>query len=177
MTACPDGLAARGTPLAPPKPSSRPIPRAIVPPMAFRAEMTVRFGDIDHAGIVYYPRFFHYFHIGLEEFFSKALGVEYHLVLDEHRIGLPTAHLEVDFLRPLRFGDHIDVVMEILEIGRSSATWRYVAKTKSGATVAVAKIVTVCVDIDTLAPIPLPDWLREGLSDHMASTGEIFPGR
>jgi hypothetical protein len=27
--------------------------------MAFRSLLKVRFGDIDHAGIVYYPRFLH----------------------------------------------------------------------------------------------------------------------
>jgi acyl-CoA thioesterase FadM len=37
--------------------------------MAFRSQLIIRFGDIDRAGIVYYPRFLHYFHVALEEFF------------------------------------------------------------------------------------------------------------
>ena len=39
--------------------------------MAFRTSIKVRFGDVDHAGIVYYPRFYIYFH----EVYVDALGV------------------------------------------------------------------------------------------------------
>ena len=43
--------------------------------MAFRSKLKIRFGDIDRAGIVYYPRFMHYFHVAKEEFFAAELGV------------------------------------------------------------------------------------------------------
>ena len=43
--------------------------------MAFRSQLKIRFGDIDRAGIVYYPRFMHYFHVALEEFFAGKLGM------------------------------------------------------------------------------------------------------
>jgi 4-hydroxybenzoyl-CoA thioesterase len=45
--------------------------------MAFRSQLKIRFGDIDRAGIVYYPRFLQYFHVALEEFFADELGIEY----------------------------------------------------------------------------------------------------
>ena len=77
--------------------------------MPFRSQLKIRFGDIDHAGIVYYPRFLHYFHVALEEFFGQALEVDYPVLFDQHRIGLPTVHLETDFRRSLRYGDLIDV--------------------------------------------------------------------
>ena len=67
--------------------------------MRFRARLSVRFGDIDHAGIVYYPRFLHYFHVALEEFFSRRLGRPYHRCLDDERVGLPTVRLEIDLNR------------------------------------------------------------------------------
>ncbi|MCA1633568.1 MAG: hypothetical protein LC802_07595 [Acidobacteria bacterium] len=35
--------------------------------MSFSTRITVRFGDTDPAGLVYYPNIFHYFHIALEE--------------------------------------------------------------------------------------------------------------
>ena len=70
--------------------------------MAFRSRLKIRFGDIDRAGIVYYPRVMHYFHVALEEFFASELGMEYRVVVEAHRIGLPTVHLETDFSRPFR---------------------------------------------------------------------------
>ena len=50
--------------------------------MAFRSQLKIRFGDIDRAGIVYYPRFMHYFHVALEEFFASELGIGYHVVVE-----------------------------------------------------------------------------------------------
>ena len=43
--------------------------------MPFRAPIKVCFSDIDNAGIVYYPRFTHYFHLAMEEFFSSEMGM------------------------------------------------------------------------------------------------------
>jgi 4-hydroxybenzoyl-CoA thioesterase len=65
-------------------------------PNPFRAHLLVRFGDIDEAGFVYYPRLVHYFHVAMEEFFANVLGVDYPTFLAEHRLGLPTARLEDD---------------------------------------------------------------------------------
>jgi len=36
--------------------------------MAFRSKLKIRFGGIDRVGIVYYPRFMHYFHVAMDSF-------------------------------------------------------------------------------------------------------------
>jgi 4-hydroxybenzoyl-CoA thioesterase len=128
--------------------------------VAFRAHLKVRFGDIDHAGIVYYPRFLHYFHVALEEFFSAEVGAEYHALINEQRVGLPVVHLEIDFRRPLRFGDEIEVEVRGLELGTTSVTWRYAVWKQDGSLAAEATIVTVSLDMDTFEKRPLPDWVR-----------------
>ena len=51
--------------------------------MAFRTPIKVCFADIDNAGIVYYPRFLHYFHLAMEEFFAQTLGIDYADVLHQ----------------------------------------------------------------------------------------------
>jgi 4-hydroxybenzoyl-CoA thioesterase len=61
--------------------------------MAFRAPIKVCFGDIDNAGIVYYPRFMHYFHLAMEKFFTVELGIDYTDILYGHNLSLPTVHL------------------------------------------------------------------------------------
>jgi len=93
--------------------------------MAFRARLKVRFGDIDNAGIVYYPRFVHYFHVTLEEFFNTELRIDYAKVFQKHRIAFPTVHLETDFRQRLRHGDRIEVEVKVLKIGRTSIAWGY----------------------------------------------------
>ena len=139
--------------------------------MPYRAELKVRFADIDHAGIVYYPRFVHYFHVAMEEFFSEALGVDYSRVLDEQRFGLPTVRLETDFRRPLRYGDRIEIEVAVEGIGVTSIHWRYrVFKRGEAELVALGRIVTAGLDLDRFVKREVPQWLRDALAPHLVAT-------
>ena len=130
--------------------------------MAFRSQLKIRFGDIDRAGIVYYPRFMHYFHVALEEFFAGELGIEYHDVVETHRIGLPTVHLESDFSRPFSYGDNIEVEVSVLKVGRSSIVFGYrVFKQGETEPRIVGHNVTVCLDMDSFKKLEIPDWFRQ----------------
>lgn len=139
--------------------------------MPFRSSLTIRFGDIDHAGIVYYPRFLHYFHVALEEFFPARLGIEYPTLINKHRIGLPTVHLETDFSRPLRYGDKIEVEVGVRDIGRTSISFSYrVFKPGVEKPLIVGYNIVVCMDMEKFRKIEVPDWLRRTLQDCQSST-------
>ena len=132
--------------------------------MAFRSQFKIRFGDIDHAGIVYYPRFLHYFHVALEEFFGQELEIDYPVLIDEHRIGLPTVHLETDWSRPLRYGDTIEVEVSVSKIGKTSITFAYcVFKKGEDRPWVVGHNVVVCLNMNTFTKKDIPDWLRRKL--------------
>ncbi len=138
--------------------------------MPFRSLLKIRFGDIDHAGIVYYPRFLHYFHVALEEFFGQELGVDYPVLIDTHRIGLPTVHLETDFSRPLRYGDRIEVEVSVLKIGKTAITFGYrVYKSGESGPCIAGHNVTVCLDMDTFQKRDIPAWLRQRLEKQLCS--------
>ncbi len=130
--------------------------------MAFRSQLKIRFGDIDRAGIVYYPRFMHYFHVALEEFFAGELGIEYHDMVETHHIGLPTVHLETDFSRPFSYGDNMAVEVSVLKVGRSSITFGYRAFKKDEIEPRiVGHNVTVCLEMDSFKKLEIPDWFRQ----------------
>lgn len=134
--------------------------------MAYRARLKVRFSDIDRAGIVYYPRFLHYFHVAMEEFFAEQVGIDYAEVIDRRRFGLPTVHLDVDFRRPLRYGDALDVEVRVVEIGRTSIRWSYrIFRAGEDEALAEGRTVTVGLDLDTYEKMEIPDWLRERLAE------------
>ncbi len=130
--------------------------------MTFSAEFSVRFGEIDQARVVYYPRFFHYFHQAFEEWFARALGVSYPDLVLKENVGFPSVRVETEFLAPLRYGDKIRVDLELLEIGRTSITVRYtLVRLADGATSARATIKNVAIDNDTFKPVPISDdWRR-----------------
>jgi 4-hydroxybenzoyl-CoA thioesterase len=125
-------------------------------------QQTVRFGDVDGAGIVYYPRFFNYFHVAFEDFFNRNAGVPYDQILAKERVGFPTVHVETDFGIPLRHGDAIDVEMTVSKIGKSSFTSTY-RVLRAGKLCARAEITTATVDLDQMQAIPIPDKYRAAL--------------
>ena len=135
----------------------------------YRAQLVVRFGDIDQAGIVYYPRLINYFHVAMEEFFAEALDLNYPRFLEEHQLGLPAAHLEVDFQKPLRYGDHLAIEVRIEKIGTTSIAWRYrIFRGDEDQPSTQARIVTVNVDMKSFDKTPVPDWLRQRLEQYQA---------
>ena len=52
-------------------------------PGMFSTPYTVRFADVDNAGIFYYPRFFHMFHVSFEVWWERGVGRPYHIVIGE----------------------------------------------------------------------------------------------
>ena len=124
----------------------------------FACEIPIRFGDVDHARIVYYPHFFHFCHVAMEELFAKAVGVPYHEVIGRERLGYPTVHIETDFEKTVGFGETLKMEVSVLRIGRSSVDFRFEGRRGSdGATAFVAKITTVCVDMDRFSSVPIPE--------------------
>ncbi len=129
--------------------------------MGFRTSVQVRFGDVDHAGIVYYPQFFIYFHEAFEDFFNDA-GISYVQLLDERRIGFPTVHVETDYKPPLRYGDQLDIEVAVGKLTRRSLVMRYDGyRHRDGKLSVSCTITTVCVDMTTFSSREIPADLRE----------------
>ena len=129
---------------------------------AYETPIKIRFSDIDHAGIVYYPRIIHYFHLAFEEFFGDCVGTHYSRVLDEWKLGFPAVRVHVDFRRPLAYGDTVIVAMETARIGRASLEMRYrLRKEGEEEIVAEGRVTTVTTNMATFRPRPLPAELRE----------------
>jgi len=137
--------------------------------MPFRTPIKVCFADIDNAGIVYYPRFMHYFHLAMEEFFAAEIGINYADVLHKRDLSLPTVHLESDFRRRLRYGDQINMEVRVIHIGKTSITWGYRGYRINAEEeiVVEGENVTVCVKTNTFEKIEVPEWLRKALTNYM----------
>jgi 4-hydroxybenzoyl-CoA thioesterase len=139
----------------------------------YETDVKVRFGDIDHAGIVFYPRISGYFHVAMEEFFADRVGLPYHELIDDRRLGLPTVHAEIDYRAPLVFGDVARIAVSFLDVGETSVTMRYrVRKNGTGDPCVTARITAVCVDMETFRPVRIPDDLREVFRAHAAAKGD-----
>ena len=128
--------------------------------MAFRTSVPVRFGDVDHAGIVFYPKFFVYFHEAFERFFDDA-RITYERLIGERRLGFPTVHIDCDYKAPLRYGDSLDLELSVPRVGNRSATFRYAGyRHRDGMHAVTAEITCACVDMDKFQALEIPADLR-----------------
>ncbi|MBI3932928.1 MAG: acyl-CoA thioesterase [Acidobacteria bacterium] len=125
----------------------------------FTTTILVRFGDLDAAGIAYYPRLVNYLHAAFEDFFSGHVGRPYPEVYREG-IGFPTVKVEMEFLSPVHYGDRVEIEVTVERVGRSSVQIRYEGSV-GGYPVFRARNVAVVVDMRTFKPMALPQWLRE----------------
>ena len=142
--------------------------------MPFNTRITVRFGDCDPAGLVYYPTILHYLHIAMEEFFRERCGIEYHRLMADERIGFPTVNTQTEFFVPLVYGDEAEIEVRVLKVGNSSLTLGYTLRRASdGRVCATARNVHVAMDLDTRRSRPIPLNYRGCLEVELTPTDQM----
>ena len=152
----------------------------------FVAQLPVRFSDVDHAGIVYFPRFFHYFHVAFEEMWRARVGARaYSDLLDRDHVGFPAVRAECDFRSPLRFGDTAEIALSIkphrhsaalpaghmsrpsiARLGGKSITFRYrVVRADPRQLAAEGTVVCAVVDLARFVAVAIPEHVAAVLQD------------
>jgi 4-hydroxybenzoyl-CoA thioesterase len=128
--------------------------------MIFRCQKLIRFSHCDPAGIVFYPRYIELGVEAVEDWFNKGLGFSFWTLHEEHRLGIPAVHLEVDFITPSRHGDQLDFLLSIAHIGTSSMTLDLIVEC-DGERRFRERIVVVLVSLDTMRSVPISAEWRE----------------
>lgn len=141
--------------------------------MPFSTRITVRFGDCDPAGLVYYPVLFHYCHAAMEEFFAARCGVSYARLMAESRLGFPTVNARAEFTAPFVYGDAVEAEVFLSRVGHSSATFEYRLRRAGGSDVrASATLVQVAMNLDTRRPVEIPADLRREFTKALVNSAE-----
>jgi 4-hydroxybenzoyl-CoA thioesterase len=87
----------------------------------YRRKLTIEWGQCDPAGIVFNSRFFEIFDASTWQMFEAALGVKPHELANAFGIiGIPLVDAGANFLRPIKFGDIVDMTSRVSEFRRSS---------------------------------------------------------
>jgi len=92
-----------------------------MPSFINRRPLTIEWGQCDPAGIVFNSRFFEMFDRSTWVLFEAALGVKPHELAQTYGIlGIPLVDVSANFIKPLKFGDEIEVASRVSEFRRSS---------------------------------------------------------
>jgi YbgC/YbaW family acyl-CoA thioester hydrolase len=139
----------------------------------FSKRYRYRFGDIDHAGIAYYPALLHYFHCAFEDWWAEELGYPYATLLVVDQVGFPAVSIKADFLSPIRYGDEPEVAVAPRRIGRTSVTFGFWMSTPRARPACRADITTVAVDMRTMQKLPVPDRWRDEFARRLVAEDPV----
>lgn len=127
----------------------------------FEHEWKCHWGQVDPAGIAYYPRLVEAMHEAGEEFMD-SIGVSYWDV-KQFDMDLPLVAMDMEFKRPVFIGDTISIEVET-EIGNTSLGFDFTARDEDGNVVFEGHEQHVCVDEDKQS-MPIPEKVREPLEE------------
>jgi 4-hydroxybenzoyl-CoA thioesterase len=87
----------------------------------FRRQLTIEWGQCEPAGIVFNARYFEMFDISTWMLFENALGVTTHQLSETFGIvGIPLVDARANFVKPVKFGDEVEIASRVTEFRRSS---------------------------------------------------------
>ena len=136
----------------------------------FERKRLIRFSDCDPAGIVFYPQYFVMFNGLVEDWVIEALGIPYHALVMERRIGLPTVRLEVDFRAVSRLGDRVTLALQVERLGSKSLTLALQCRSLGDELRMSARQVIVATSIETHRSIAIPPDMRSAIERGATAT-------
>lgn len=134
--------------------------------MRHHRSFRVRFGDADPAGIVYYPRFFEWFHDAFEALFEAATGRAYADILGRDRVGFPAVQVATEYLSPARFGELVDLEVFLSRLSNRSATFEYRVR-RDGSLLATASIKVAVMHLDRFVSVDFPSAIKDALGAYL----------
>ncbi len=131
--------------------------------MAIELQRRVDFPMIDLAEVVYYPEYFDLAHRFFEESWEQICGIAYPVITQQMLLGFPAVHTSSDYLGPLRYGDIVHCKLWIESVGSSSIIWKYQFRNQDEMLCWTARVVTVCVNMQTFEKQDVPDDIADAL--------------
>lgn len=129
--------------------------------------LRVYYEDTDAAGVVYYANYLKYAERARTELLS-SLGFENARLAAEEGVAFAVRRCEVDYLKPARLGDRLEVVSSIAALGGASLDADQIVR-RDGQILAVLKIKLACMTADG-RPARMPRALHGALETFMAAS-------
>ena len=132
-----------------------------MPAQPFRFPVRVYYEDTDAAGVVYYANYLKFMERARTEWLEAA-GHPLATFEREHGVVFVVHRCEIDYRRPARLNDLLDVTVEIEDVGASrfTATQRV---ERGGEVLTAARVTLACIDAARWRPVRIPATLLQRL--------------
>ena len=127
---------------------------------------TLGLSSVDAAGVLFYPELLRHAHDAYEDFMAR---IDWALpdILARGELLIPVVHVDADYLRPLRHGTPVDVMVSVGGLGDTSFTIDCDFVADGDTPSARVRSVHVCIDAAKHRPVPVPEGLREQLEPYL----------
>ena len=127
----------------------------------FTFEARVYYEDTDVAGIVYYANYLRYLERARTEWI-RTLGIDQSILIDQG-LAFAVTHVNINYLKPARFNDLLEIVTVVTKAGKASLMFEQVARNKENPDLVYCKadVKAVCIYMETMKPVALPERILE----------------
>ena len=120
--------------------------------------MRVYYEDTDAGGVGYYANYLRFMERARTEWL-RSMGFEQPVMAKEHGVLFVVRAVNIDYLKPSRFDDSLQVTVEVVNVGGSRI--RFLQRVLRGDEEIVrADVDVVCVNTDTFRPARVPREMR-----------------
>lgn len=132
-------------------PGARAQPPAAQP---FSWPVRVYYEDTDRGGVVYHANYLKYLERARTEWL-RAAGFEQTALAAVHAVVFVVRSITLDYLKPARFDDALEVTVELRETGASRLVMHQLVK-RGGEELVAAQVEIACVNTASFKPVRIP---------------------
>ena len=123
----------------------------------FSWSVRVYYEDTDAGGIVYYGNYLKFMERARTEWL-RSRGIDVARLADTDRLMFTVRAITLDFLKPARLSDNLDVSVAVGRMRKVSMELEQ-AVVRAGDVLCTGQVRLACVDVDTLRPKAVPETL------------------
>lgn len=126
--------------------------------------MRIYYEDTDTGGVVYYANYLHYMERARTEWL-RAKGLEQTNLADDHNIVLAVKRAAVDYLKPAKLDDVLEVSADVTRFGSASITFSQQVK-RGEELLCDGEVRIVCLDTITFKPKAIPEFILNAMQEN-----------
>ena len=134
----------------------------------FSLKTRVYYEDTDAGGVVFYANYLKFMERARTEWL-RELGFEQDDLMRDNGMVFAVTHVHMDFLKPAKFNDLLDVSVQLLKLGKASIIVHQEIY-RENELLNRADIKLACVDLNSFTPLRIPESIYVKAKDLVANT-------